>query len=415
GDRVAPVARGAGARVGPGLASRDGVRGDHPGERESAPHALADRHDVRDHAVVLRGPHGAAPAEPRQHLVHDQERAMVARDRLDRPEEALGRHDVARGPLDGLDDDRADLAGGLVPDDVAHEIRARDAAVRIAEPERAAVAVGVRRHVPARHERPEVVFELAPEEREHATGLAVEPAPEADDLRLPRGGSAEPQGRLYRLGAAREHLDAREALGRHGGEELEELGPRLGGEAAERQPLHLPLQGLHVMRVAVADAPDPDPGDEVDVLVAVLVDEGRARATGHCEPGHEREGLASRCGVPPFLRHDALRARTHLSAVGHCNRSRGAGTLGGWPDTRRASPALVMALPIPPAGGAGTLSGWPDTRRAPAPFRPSLFIPYLGSGAPGGRRYEPPPRHGRARSSATRSRRAARARPTAGR
>src|SRR5439155_19415212 len=106
--------------------------------------------------------------------------------------------------------------------------------------------------------------------------------------------------------------------------------------------------------------------------------EGRARATGHREPGHEREGLASRCGVPPFLRHDALRARTHLSAVGHCNRSRGAGTFGGWPDTRRASPALVMALPIPPAGGAGTLGGWPDTRRASPALVMALPIPPAG-------------------------------------
>src|SRR5256885_11733513 len=42
-----------------------------------------------------------------------------------------------------------------------------------------------------------------------------------------------------------------------------------------RSPLDLPLQGLHVVRVAVADAPHRDPGDEVDVLVAVLVDEER--------------------------------------------------------------------------------------------------------------------------------------------
>src|SRR5437016_1121778 len=241
GERVATVARGAGARVGPRLAGRDRVRGDHAGERESAAHALADRHDVRDHAVVLRGPHRAGSAEPRQHLVHDQQRAVLARDRLDRSDEPLGRHHVAGGALNGLDDDRADLAGGLVANDVAHKLGARDAAVRVAELERAAVAVGVRRQVSTRRVRPQVMLELAPDETEHTTTLAVKPAPEADDLRLARGGLGQPQGCLDRLRTAGEHLDARETGGRDGGEQLEELGPRLGGEAAKRQPLDLPL------------------------------------------------------------------------------------------------------------------------------------------------------------------------------
>src|SRR5436309_2477473 len=141
GERVAAIARGAGTRVGPGLARGDRVRGDHAGERKSPAHALADGHDVRNHAVVLRAPHGTGPAESRQHLVGDQERPVLARDRLDRAKEPLGRHHVAGRALDGLDDDRADLAGGLVADDLAEELGARDPTVRIAELERAAVAV----------------------------------------------------------------------------------------------------------------------------------------------------------------------------------------------------------------------------------------------------------------------------------
>src|SRR6266581_3047527 len=353
GERVAPVARGASARVGPRLAGRDRVRGDHAGERESAAHALADRHDVRDHAVVLRGPHRAGSAEPRQHLVHDQQRAVLARDRLDRSDEPLGRHHVAGGALNGLDDDRADLAGGLVANDVAHKLGARDAAVRVAELERAAVAVGVRRQVSTRRERPQVMLELAPDETEHTTSLAVKPAPKADDLRLARGGLGQPQGCLDRLRTAGEHLDAREAGGRDGGEQLEELGPRLGGEAAERQPLDLPLQGLHVVRVAVADAPNRDPGDEVDVLVAVLVDEGRARAAGHREPGHEGEGLTPRRDVAPLLRHDVLRARTDFMPLGHCTGAREPGRLRGWPETRCEPALFLMARSIPsPSSGA---------------------------------------------------------------
>src|SRR5438876_982447 len=120
----------------------------------------------------------------------EQQRAVLARDRLDRSDEPLGRHHVAGGALNGLDDDRADLAGGLIANDVAHKLGARDAAVRIAELERAAVAVGIRRQVSTRRERPQVMLELAPDETEHTTSLAVKPAPEADDLGLARAALA---------------------------------------------------------------------------------------------------------------------------------------------------------------------------------------------------------------------------------
>src|SRR5207245_9237844 len=113
--------------------------------------------------------------------------------------------------------------------------------------------VGVRRQVSTRRERPQVMLELAPDETEHTTSLAVKPAPEADDLRLARGGLGQPQGRLDRLRAAGEHLDARQTRRRDGGEQLEELGPRLGGKAAKRKPHHLPLRGLHIFWGAVAE------------------------------------------------------------------------------------------------------------------------------------------------------------------
>src|SRR5439155_20829341 len=106
------------------------------------------------------------------------------------------------------------------------------------------------------------------------------------------------------------------------------------------------LEGLDVVRMAVADAPDPDPGDEVDVLVGVLVDEGRARAAGHRQPGHEGEGLASRRDVPPLLGHDALRPRTDVPALGHGSGVRGAGRLRGWPETSCDLAPSLMALSI---------------------------------------------------------------------
>ena len=162
---------------------------------------------------MLGAPHVARPSEARDHLVRDEERARFLGDLLNGAQEALGRDDVARGALHGLDDDGGDLAAGLVADHVAHEVRASDAAVGIGELERAAVAVGVGRRVLPGHERPQVVLELAAEEAQHAARLAVEAAPEADDLVLAGGDLGEAQRRFDGLGAAREHLDAREPSG----------------------------------------------------------------------------------------------------------------------------------------------------------------------------------------------------------
>src|SRR5262249_59663110 len=98
-------------------------------------------------------------------------------------------------------------------DHVAHELRARDAALGIGHLERAAIAVGVGRGMLTRNEGTEVVLEIAPEEAEHAARLAVEPAPEAEDLVLARGDLGQAQRRLHRLRSAREHLDPREPGG----------------------------------------------------------------------------------------------------------------------------------------------------------------------------------------------------------
>ena len=56
--------------------------------------------------------------------------------------------------------------------------------------------------------------------------------------------------------------------------------------------------------MAVTDAPDPDAGDEIDVLVAVLVDERSAFATSDGETRIEREGLEAGGDVALLSRHD---------------------------------------------------------------------------------------------------------------
>jgi hypothetical protein len=119
------------------------------------------------------------------------------------------------------------------------------------------------------------------------------------------------------LRAAREHLDARQARGSEGGEQVEEAGSRLGGEAAERERLDLALERVDVVRMAVPDAADGDARDEVEVLVAVLVDERRALAARHRQAGVEREGLKARRDVALLARDDLLRPRPHLAPLAH--------------------------------------------------------------------------------------------------
>src|SRR5262249_208825 len=87
---------------------------------------------------------------------------------------------------------------------------------------------------------------------------------------------------------------------------------RLRGEAAESQALHLPFQRLDVVRMAVADAADADAGDEVDVLVAVLIVEHRAGPSRHGHPRVLGEGLKPRRQGAWLLLDAPARPRTGL-------------------------------------------------------------------------------------------------------
>src|SRR5206468_3311175 len=62
--------------------------------------------------------------------------------------------------------------------------------------------------------------------------------------------------------------------------------------------------------------------------------------------------------------------------AGHCRGPGEAGTIGGWPERRRAPAPFRLPLSIPSdPREAGTIGGWPERRRAPAPFRLPLSIP----------------------------------------
>ena len=105
-QRVAAVARRRGARQRERLGGHDRVGGDHGAHRIPRRHPLPHRHDVGRDAVVIAAEHPARAAEAGDHLVGDEERAVLARDRVHARQEAVGRHDVAGGALHRLDDDR---------------------------------------------------------------------------------------------------------------------------------------------------------------------------------------------------------------------------------------------------------------------------------------------------------------------
>src|SRR2546422_3403126 len=64
----------------------------------------------------------------------------------------------------------------------------------------------------------------------------------------------------------------------------------------------------------------------------------------------------------------------------HCSGGRGAGAIGGWPETRSDPAAFRMPQLIPRKGGrgAGAIGGWPETRSDPAAFRMPQLIPRKG-------------------------------------
>src|SRR2546427_470283 len=101
----------------------------------------------------------------------------------------------------------------------------------------------------------------------------------------------------------------------HSGHGIEKLRARFRGEAAEGEPLDLALERLDVVGVAVTDAAHGDAGDEVDVLVAVLVDQGAVDAARHGQAGVQGKALSARSEVAPLLGDDLLRAGTNLTTL----------------------------------------------------------------------------------------------------
>ena len=293
-ERVAAIARRAAARVGPGLGERDLLAGDHAAQREAAAEALPHRENVRQHALVLDREHPPRAPEASDHLVADEERAQLVGQLAQLLQVAGGRDHVAGGALDRLHQDRGHVLRGLDLDLLPQELDAVPLARRERLVERAARAPGVGREVSAGHQRPERMLEARAEHRQHAAGLAVEAAPEADHLGVPGAGLGEPQGRLDRLRPARVELRAVQIAGRELGEQFDERRPVLRREAADVDAGDLALQRRHVLGVRV---PHADPREQVDVAVPVDVVQHGPFAAVDRELAEQRHALGARSEV----------------------------------------------------------------------------------------------------------------------
>src|ERR1700733_13807225 len=235
GQRITAVARRTAAWLAEGRSGHTLKGRSDSAQGKAAANALADRHDVGLQPKVIGGPHLAGAAEADQNLVGDEKRARLRRDLAHRVDEVVRRNHVARRSLHRLDDDRRELALRVVLDDIAQVLGAGQAARRMLQVERTAVAIRIGRMMHARRKRPLMVAIAAAEHADDALALAVEAALEADELELLGHRLGEPERRLDRLGAARKQLEMSEALRQERGDKLEEARPRLGGEAAERR------------------------------------------------------------------------------------------------------------------------------------------------------------------------------------
>ena len=252
------------------------------------------------------------PVRPKPQIISslDEQRVVLLGDRLDRGHELRRGDDVAGRALDRLDQDRGERARRRVLDHLARELGALDAAGGVLEPERAAVAVGVRRVVGARAASgrggsscrrrsatacPRSCRGSRPRTRGTRTSSCATwraaSRPRPPRCRPSRAGSSSSPGGvceatlLQRLGAARRR------------------------ERADRDLVDLGLQDLAVARVRVAEGVDADAGGDVEESVAVdVLDQASPR------PGPWRGPTGSRSTGCPGPGTGPRRRRGHGSS-----------------------------------------------------------------------------------------------------
>lgn len=149
---------------------------------------------------MVRSEHHPGTAKAGDHFVGDEQSAVFMRDFEQARQEFRRRDDVAGRALNGFHNDRGEAARRIVLDDFADEIQAEHAASRIVHVKGAAVAVRIRSQMQAGMKDPPMLFEWITNEPEHASSLAVESSPEAQDFKFPGIRFRQPDGSFDGLG-----------------------------------------------------------------------------------------------------------------------------------------------------------------------------------------------------------------------
>src|SRR5262245_3152252 len=124
----------------------------------------------------------------------------------------------------------------------------------------------------ARRKRTLMVPVAAAEQPDDSCGLAVIRTPETDKLEFFGDRFGETKSGLDRFCTARKKLDMSYSFWEQLADEFEETGPGLGREAAESGTGELFTDTPHVMGMAVADAPNRDTGNEIEIFVAIDIE-----------------------------------------------------------------------------------------------------------------------------------------------
>ena len=281
GDRAAAEGR---AVVALGERARGPAVRDDRADRQPAAERLGERHDVGDDAGRgdAAGEPGADPADAALHLVEVEQRAVLVAGLAGGLEEAGRRDDDPGLAHDRLEDD----GGGAVGHGGAQG---------------GGVAVGDERDRTGQGLERRALRGLAGD-GERAHRAAVERALAGDPAATGPQPARQLQRRLVRLGAG---VGEQHPAVRSGADErlepLGELDARLvrGEVARVAERADLPGDGLDDGRVGVAEQVDGDAAEQVDVLAAVDVPDGRAAPPRE----HHRRGavVAHERGVPAGL------------------------------------------------------------------------------------------------------------------
>ena len=265
-----------------------------------ARHALRAGDDVGHVAELVAGEHLAQAAEGADHLVRHEQDVVAVADLADALEVPGRRREAATGVLHRLEEDRGD---GVRPFELDRllDLVGGPAAERleVVTVLRRAVEVGVRHLERAGYERLEhLAGGRDAGDRQRAVGRAVVGDRAADHFGLHRlAGQLEvvlghlPRG-LDGLAAASGEEDLVQVAGRVRGEpvgELDRLRVGVGPQREEREILRLPVRGLGQLVPAVAGLHDEQPGQPVQVPLAVDVEDVGALAAH--DRGHRRVGV----------------------------------------------------------------------------------------------------------------------------